>query len=73
MRPPDPAREKMKKEADEARARWKNAVELPVILPRLLGEDSGEHELTIERGRVKVGEVLGVPQAWQGIDQQAIQ
>lgn len=50
-RPPDPAREKLRKEADEARARWKNAVELPHVLPQLVSETTGEHELTIERGR----------------------
>lgn len=49
-RPPDPAREKLKKEAEAARNRWKNATELPTVLPRLLAEDNAEHELTIERG-----------------------
>src|SRR5690606_26062266 len=30
--PVDPEREKLRKEADEARERWKNSVELPVVL-----------------------------------------
>lgn len=50
-KPVDPMREKLKKEADEARNRWKSATELPLVLPRLMGEDNGEHELTIERGK----------------------
>lgn len=62
-RPPDPVREKLKKEAEAARNRWKNATELPTVLPRLLGADKGEHELTIERGRpvktLKVKVTLG--------------
>jgi carboxyl-terminal processing protease len=46
----DPEREKARKEAEEARARWKNSVELPVVIQSLIGSERGEHELTIERG-----------------------
>lgn len=42
-------REKEKKEADEARAKFKGATDLPSTLDALLTE-TGEHELTIERG-----------------------
>lgn len=48
--PEDLERDKARKEADQARTRWKNASELPTVLPALLGGDTGEHELTVERG-----------------------
>ncbi|MGV3724958.1 MAG: S41 family peptidase, partial [Actinomycetota bacterium] len=61
--PVDPEREKARKEAEEARARWKNSVELPVVLQSLVGGERGEHELTIERGHpaktLKVKVALG--------------
>jgi C-terminal peptidase prc len=49
--PANPERDKARKEADEARTRWKNSVELPVVLQTLLGAERGDHELTIDRGR----------------------
>jgi len=55
---PDPERDKQKKEADEARARWKNATDMSAAMKALLGEEKGEHELTIERGKpAKVSKV----------------
>ena len=61
--PANPERDKARKEADEARSRWKNSVELPVVVQTLLGAQNGDHELTIERGHptktVKVNVVLG--------------
>jgi len=61
--PVDPEREKARKEAEEARSRWKNSVELPVVLQSLVGGERGEHELTIERGHpaktLKVKVALG--------------
>jgi C-terminal peptidase prc len=67
--PVDPEREKARKEAEEARSRWKNSVELPVVIQSLVGGERGEHELTIERGHpaktMKVKVTLGkttVPQ-----------
>lgn len=48
--PSTPEREKARKEADEARSRWKNAAELPAAMQTLAGGQSGDHELTIERG-----------------------
>jgi carboxyl-terminal processing protease len=47
---PDPEREKARKEADEARARWKNATDLFSAMKDLMGGAQGEHELTVERG-----------------------
>jgi carboxyl-terminal processing protease len=49
----DPEREKQRKEADEARQRWQSATDLPTALQLLNGAASGDHELTIERGRPK--------------------
>jgi C-terminal peptidase prc len=48
--PANPERDKARKEADQARSRWKNSVELPVVVQSLLGAERGDHELTIERG-----------------------
>jgi len=61
--PVDPEREKFRKDAEEARARWKNSVELPVVIQSLIGGERGDHELTIERGQpaktLKVNVTLG--------------
>lgn len=65
--PPNPERDRARKEADEARTRWKNAAELPVAIQTLAGGQSGDHELTIERGRptktLKVTVTLGSTKA----------
>jgi C-terminal peptidase prc len=50
-REPDPERQKARKELDEARSRWRNSTELPIVMQTLVSEDRGEHELTIERGQ----------------------
>jgi carboxyl-terminal processing protease len=46
---PNGEREKERKEAEEARNRFRGATDLPTALEMLLG-GTGEHELTIERG-----------------------
>jgi C-terminal peptidase prc len=66
--PPDtPERERAKKEADEARLRWKSAAELPAAIQTLSGGQNGTHELTIERGHptkiLKVTVALGETKA----------
>jgi len=65
--PPNPERDRARKEADEARLRWKNAAELPVAIQTLAGGQNGDHELTIERGRptktLKVTVTLGSTKA----------
>jgi carboxyl-terminal processing protease len=65
--PPNPERDRARKEADEARSRWKNAAELPVAIQTLSGGQTGDHELIIERGRptktLKVNVTLGSTKA----------
>lgn len=65
--PANPERDRARKEAEEARARWKNAAELPVAIQTLSGGQNGDHELTIERGRptktLKVNVTLGSTKA----------
>ncbi len=60
---PRTEREKLNKEATEARAKWKNSTEMPLVLPQLVTPNGGEHELTIERGlpvkTIKVHVTLG--------------
>lgn len=44
-------RARMRKEADEARARWKSSTDLAAAMELLNGPLKGEHELTVERGK----------------------
>jgi carboxyl-terminal processing protease len=65
--PPSAEREKLRKETDEARARWKTATDLPTAMQALNGAQEGEHELTVERGTpsktMKVKVSLGTTRA----------
>ena len=60
---PQTERDKINKEAAEQRAKWKNATEMPQVIPQLLTANGGDHELTIERGvpqkTIKVKVTLG--------------
>jgi carboxyl-terminal processing protease len=49
-KPKDPEQEKARKEAETARARWKNSTDLASTMRALYGEAKGQHELTVERG-----------------------